>query len=425
MSEAQTEFIDVSRLRIGHYVYMDTGWMSHPFPLNSFKIRSPDQIEGIRTLGLDRVRYSPQRSDPEAAAETARDGEDRPTPMPGGQAPKGRPRNARRELLAGQRTSLQKCERLFSEASRTFRRIGESIHSRPETAAETAQALVEGMTDQIRGEQESCIRLLSEKVGERSSLHAINVTVISLLLAKACGLDEAAMRDVGMGALLHDMGKAQLPDRLRYGDVALTAAEQQMYREHVRFGVEMAQKMKLPKGVLLAIAQHHECADGSGYPLQVGNGKISAAARIVALTDRYDNLCNPSNPGQALTPYEAMSFLYAQRRQCFDGPTLATFIRMMGVYPPGSVVQLSDGRFALVVSVNASRPLKPWVLIHDPSVPREEALVVDLGGEPELGIRRSLRPLQLPKATFDYLSPRQRVCYFFEHGRSVGEEGAA
>ena len=96
---------------------------------------------------------------------------------------------------------------------------------------------------------------------------------------------------------------------------------------------------------------------------------------------------------------------------------------MMGVYPPGSVVQLSDERFALVVSVNSARPLKPSVLIHDPGVPLEEALVVDLEQAGDLGIRRSLRPLQLTKAAIDYLSPRQRMCYFFEHAAAAEEGG--
>lgn len=87
---------------------------------------------------------------------------------------------------------------------------------------------------------------------------------------------------------------------------------------------------------------------------------------------------------------------------------------MMGVYPPGSVVQLVNDRFALVVSVNSSRPLRPRVLVHDPVVPRSEALILDLEQVPELGIKRSLKASQLPKAALDYLSPRQRICYFFE-----------
>jgi hypothetical protein len=73
-----------------------------------------------------------------------------------------------------------------------------------------------------------------------------------------------------------------------------------------------------------------------------------------------------------------------------------------------------DARYAMVVSVNSSRPLRPRIVVHEPSVPKDEALIVDLEQAKDLGIKRSVRPLQLPKATIDYLSPRQRICYFFE-----------
>ena len=96
---------------------------------------------------------------------------------------------------------------------------------------------------------------------------------------------------------------------------------------------------------------------------------------------------------------------------------LNSFIRMMGVYPAGSVVQLTDERYALVMSVNSTRPLKPNVLVHDPQLPREEALHLNLMATPDLGIRRSLKPLQLPPTTLEYLAPRPRVAYFFEAAR--------
>ena len=106
--------------------------------------------------------------------------------------------------------------------------------------------------------------------------------------------------------------------------------------------------------------------------------------------------------------------MFAQGRNRFDATMLNAFIRMMGVYPPGSTVQLTDDRYALVVAVNSSRPLKPRVMVHDSKVPKEEALIVNLEEHPDLGIRRSLKPNQLPRASLDYLSPRTRVAYFFE-----------
>jgi hypothetical protein len=183
--------------------------------------------------------------------------------------------------------------------------------------------------------------------------------------------------------------------------------------------------MQLPAEQLAIVAQHHELADGRGYPNQLAGAQITPLARLVALVNLYDNLCNPANPTQAITPHEALALIFAQMRHQFDNKVLMPFIRMMGVYPPGSVVELSDGRMALVVSVNAARPLKPNVVVYEPRVPRDEALVEDLEQAGELGIRRSLKPLQLPKAAFDYPSPRQRICYFFERARGAQESESA
>ena len=183
---------------------------------------------------------------------------------------------------------------------------------------------------------------------------------------------------------------------------------------HVPLGVAHAMKMGLSPGATLVIAQHHEHADGSGFPLRLNTDRMTPLARIVALVNRYDRLCNPNIAAKALTPHESLSMLFAQSKTKFDTAILGAFIKMMGVYPPGSAVQLTDDRFALVVSVNSSRPLKPRVLVHEPKVPRDEALIIDLEKTVGLGVRRSLRPQQLPPNTLAYLSPRPRVAYYFE-----------
>ena len=136
--------------------------------------------------------------------------------------------------------------------------------------------------------------------------------------------------------------------------------------------------------------------------------------RIAALATPYARLCNPPLGARAYTPHEALSYMFAQGKTRFDTAILGAFIKMMGVYPPGSTVQLTDDRYAIVVAVNATRPLKPRVLVHEAGVPINEAVIVDPEAQPNLGIRRSLAPPQMPDAALRYLSPRQRVVYFFE-----------
>ena len=178
--------------------------------------------------------------------------------------------------------------------------------------------------------------------------------------------------------------------------------------------------MGLPSRALQGIAQHQELLDGSGFPLSLGGDKISQQGKVLALVNRFDLLCNPGPNTPTLTPHEALSAIFAQMKGQFDAAVLGAFIRMMGVYPPGSVVQLVNDRFAMVVSVNSLRPLRPSVLVFDTRVPREQALVLDLERVPELGIRRSLKPALLPPAAQDYLMPPPRICYFFERPDRTG-----
>lgn len=423
MADSQTLLIEVSRLHVGMYIHLDLGWMDHPFSLSSFRIRSQEQIDIIRSLGVERVRYSPDKSEPDPATPAAQATTTSSTGQTPAEAetPEMAEKRRRQDLLASQRASLQICERQFTDGTRAYKHVVEMAYAQPKAAHEVSENLIKGFLGEILGEEEACIRLLSEKSGEKTSLHSLNVTIISLLLGKVSGLDKPSMLDLGMGALLHDLGKIDLPDRLRWFDEHFSSAEQHIYREHVAHGIELGRKMNLSAGALLVIGQHHEHADGSGYPRGIQAEKMSLPSRIVSLVNHYDNLCNPGNPALGITPHEALSLMFAQLKAKFHPTTMSLFIRMMGVYPPGSVVQLTDDRFALVVSVNSSRPLKPQVVIHDAHIPRDEALVVDLEQETGLGIRRSLRPLHLPKATFDYLSPRKRMCYFFERAREAGE----
>jgi HD-GYP domain-containing protein (c-di-GMP phosphodiesterase class II) len=270
------------------------------------------------------------------------------------------------------------------------------------------------MLDKMLVAGELCLRVLDEPTGDRHSAHAMNVAIVSLLLGRALDFSDNDLMDMGTGALLHDMGKLSLPDRVRLPRDDFSVAEQTLYRDHVVKGVLEGQRMGLSSGALLVLAQHHELADGTGYPRGVALAQISPAARIVAMVNLYDNLCNPAMPSKALTPHEALSRMFAQSRSRFDATMLNGFIRLMGIYPPGSLVQLTDERYAMVMTVNAARPLKPRVLIADAGVPSADALHVDLDKFPDLGIRRSLKASQLPARVVDYLKPRMRVAYYFD-----------
>jgi len=427
--------IDVDSLRVGMFIHLDVGWMSHPFPLSSFRIASPEQIATIRSLGIKQLRWSPEQSalmqaqDEAARAIEAASKSASTTAASQSNAaeeeavePESNPelaaRRQRRAAVVAQRAALVQCEHQFAEATRESRLVSELVADQPQAASQKAQALTQAFVDKMLSSQDVCIRLLSEAAGDRASAHAVNVALVSLLMGRSFGFTPEEMEDLGVGALLHDVGKLDLLPRIRHREEHFSVSESKAYEEHVAHGVSRAKKMGLSQAATLVIAQHHEHADGSGFPLRLGSDRMTPASRIVALIDRYDNLCNPHVLSKALTPHEALSLLFAQGKSRYDTAILGAFIKMMGVYPPGSVVQLTDDRFAIVVGVNSTRPLKPRVVVHDPRVPADEAAILDLELTPNLGIRRSMRAQSLPLDALESLAPRQRVAYFFEpaHG---------
>ena len=413
-----TATIAIDDLRVGMYIHLDGGWLSHPFPLSAFRISSRDEILTLRRLGLKHVRWVPEKSDPALAGGEVDSAVDSAIQAAAPAAPltaEELEAQRRQAWLAEQRAAAKLCEKQYAEAAGIWRGAWDNTAAQPQQAGRTTEALARAMLDKMLAADEVGIRLISGS-GDRVAAHALNVAVISLLIGRTLGMADADMMDMGVGALMHDVGKQDLPDRLRHADDSFSSSEHTIYRDHVAKGLLHGRRMALADGAKDVIAQHHEHADGSGFPNRMSGERMPLASRIVAIVNRYDNLCNPATRSQALTPHEAVAMLFAQGRTRFDSTVLNAFIRMMGVYPAGSLVQLTDDRYAMVVGINSSRPLKPRVLVH--SAPRgrnaADTQLLDLEALPDLGIRRSLPPAKLPPAALAALDPRPRVTYYFE-----------
>ncbi len=408
-------YVSVDDLAPGVYVHLDMRWVEHGFSLNSFKIRNAGQIAQIKALGLKKIRIDPARSTnvPEAYAEPVAE-EAPPEQQPARQEAARPVIPERQEFINQQRAALDACERKFAEAATSLRSISANIHTRPQKAREDATGLVQGIVQTILRDKDVAIHLMNDKAGgEELYFHALNVSVLAMILAKELGLATEDIEQLGLGCLFHDVGKTQIPERvLRIGNP--TRAEMNLIQQHCAYGLAIGTKLGLSHQALEIVMQHHECQDGTGYPNRLIGDEIAPLARIAAIVNAYDNHCNPRDPAQALTPYEALSHMYAHERHRFDLNYLSVFVRCMGVYPPGTLVRLSDESIGLVVAANFGMPLRPKILIFDPSVPKHEATVLDLQKEPDLSVKDSLRPGEIGVEVYEYLSPRTHVTYFFE-----------
>lgn len=413
-------FVTPDQLCIGLYVHIDLPWFSHPFSFNNFKIRSADQIATLRSLNQKQFRVDAARSD-EAALPTTQSGTPAHTPetAPVTAAPAADPvseeNRVRAQRLKARHQQIHNVEKAFTKAAAIMRRINRELVSRPKECLDEVGMLVDQMVGCFLEMPEATLHAMGEKAGgEEVYFHGLNTAVLATMLAKEMNLSVEHSRLLGMGAMLHDIGLLEIPDRVLKKTEELTHAERELRKMHCEYGFRTGQKIGLPADVLAIIMQHHEFADGTGYPKGLKGDEIHFLARIVSMINHYDNLCSPTDISRGLTPHEALSLMFAQRRSKFDAKALQTLIRCLGVYPPGTLVKLSNEVIGLVQSINPRKPLRPWVMIYDASVPKEEALMVDLEHETELNISAALRPVQLPAHIHDYLSPRKRVTYYFD-----------
>jgi putative nucleotidyltransferase with HDIG domain len=418
----------MDQLCVGLYVELDLKWFEHPFAFSCFKIKSEDQISTMRSLGLRKVRYKPELSDvaPQEDAPPPEAPHVRPaeaaarSPSPALQA-----KRAMMERMQQRRADAERVERAFTTTARAIREIEKNLFSRPEESVNQATQLVTQITDAVLSAPELAIHVMGDTAGnEELYFHSLNVTMLSMMIAREVDLPPEVANLLGLGALLHDIGRKNIPDKILTKPEAYTTAEQNLYEMHAQYGAEIAQRLQCMPAVAAVIHDHHELFDGSGYPRKLKGEGIGVLARIVAIANYYDELCNPFNVAHALTPHEALSMMFAKHRPKFDPRLLQMFIRCLGVYPPGTVVQLSNGMTGMVATVNTERPMKPMLVVYDREVPRLEAIMVDLDQETDLNIVKALRPSQVPQEVYIYLSPRKRISYYFDAGKPAPEAAA-
>lgn len=432
MSASNLPMIDVDRLQPGIYVVLDLGWRNHPFLRSSFTIRQQEQIDQIRGLGLRQVRYSPERSSaepldlpPPPAPAIAPVEVDRSAAAPAATAVTAvtadidesigffdtavssaamHPSGVAAALQAGvepvtlerwQEISLQRIEHNYNAATQQRQQLLKQLASEPLRARQTAVQLGDSLCRAVIECEQPSVRLLSDQVGQQGADHEVGVAALAVLLGQAHGMETSALRELALAALLHDVGKTRIPSFLHEDTGKLTEFERRSYRQHVPLGIELLQALSLPQAVLRAIEEHHERHDGSGFPAGLKGERISLNGRVLAICNRYMNLICPKRVETGVTPHQALKQMYGDERSHFDPTLLQRFIRLLGVYPPGTLVELSDQRMAVVVGSRPGTALAPRVQILTTPDQAMSAEVIDLPADGDISVKRCLPPEQL------------------------------
>ncbi|MBI5258172.1 MAG: DUF3391 domain-containing protein [Burkholderiales bacterium] len=415
--------IQAAQVRVGVHVRLPLSWMDHSFLSNSFLVSSEEQVREIQALGVE-VFCDPKRSKvpplpPQREA---------PPPDPAReqelmllrqrQEAQRQAKAARAQAMAAMRAKLDVVQKQYMSATEqtagAFKQMGArpaaSVQVMGEVAGESARSLL--------ADPDSAIILIADKAKSHGEvMHALSVMTLSLLLAKQLQMSEAQLKLVGVAALLHDIGHSAInPSILR--NPARNRFEEKVFQTHCRLGYEqlLALGDVVPPGVAEVALHHHEGDDGYGYPGGLRGHQVPLMARIVAIANRFDNLANPIDQRQAVSPFEALGLMWGREKAAFDELLLQAFIRTMGIYPPGTLVLLSDGRTGVVVATAPpSARLCPQVLVYDPDTPRREALILNLA-EPEvaqqLKVSKALRMQERSEDELDYLLPRRNLSWY-------------
>ncbi len=371
----------------------------------------------IRHLGVKFVYFNPEQSDAEPLpvnqiqtdCTTSNESLDLETQK------LWQEKQKRIEKLSAYRRRVIQCEKEFERSLARMRSVMTKIRNRPTAAVDEAQLLIEDIVEKLMCDDNVTLHLMNGKNEfEDIYFHSLNVAVIAMMIGRAKGYSAKQLKELSFAALFHDMGKIKIPTAILRKQVSLTEPETNYLKLHTKYGLDLANQIEgFPEPAKTVIAQHHELRDGSGYPEGLKGDEIDELAQIVIVANAFDNLCHTPIASEQKIPYTALSHLYKNCKHLYKEENLNILIKFMGVFPPGTVVQLSNNMVGLVISVNASNLLFPNVLVYDPSVPRTQAPIIELASK-DLRIVNAIHPSKLPDKIKEYLNPRSRISYFFD-----------
>ncbi len=231
--------------------------------------------------------------------------------------------------------------------------------------ADEVEEIVVNIIDNIIENENAAINLLNIKdFDDYTYTHSVNVATIAIFIATKLKLKKEQLAQVGIGALMHDIGKIKIPLHILNKPGKLTEDEFKIMKLHPVYTYKLIEeKSDISEVAKLIAAQHHEKYNGTGYPFGLKGEKINYYSRIVAVADVYDALTTDRVYRKAMLPYEAMKIIISGAKNHFDENIVKTFLQNLSIYPVGSHVKLNTGETAVIMQVDEKHIIRPDILI--------------------------------------------------------------
>ena len=350
--------IDSSQLKIGMAIHdLDCGWMEHPFARSRFVLTSEVELLKIRQAGIRSVVIDCAQginTDAPTVAEARASIEAEVVAI--ATAPVARTRVTLSEELA-RATQIRRQATGLVRTVMADARLGKVVE------LDQVGPIVENITASILrnpGALSGLLRIKSKD--DYTFLHSVSVCTLLVAFCNARGMDAETTYQTGLGGLLHDTGKALVPDAILNKAGALTDVEFAIIKKHPRDGhtilVQSDGIGTIPLDITL---HHHERCDGSGYPDKQAQGQISELARMAAIVDVYDAITSDRSYHKGMPPADALRKIFEWSKFHFDPALTQEFVRCVGIYPVGTLVMLESGRLGVVAEAHETSLLTPKV----------------------------------------------------------------
>jgi HD-GYP domain-containing protein (c-di-GMP phosphodiesterase class II) len=237
--------------------------------------------------------------------------------------------------------------------------------------------------------------------------HSVNVAILSVAVGDALKLPSHKLIELGMAGLLHELGMFKLPDTFQNANRPLTEIEKRALSAHPLLGYRVLKELGFPPNVTLAVLEHHEKENGTGYPQGLTGDKIAMSAKILAVASAYDAQIVSRPFRSARNGYASLVELLKESKQAYDENILRRMIFILSLYPIGSFVELKNGSLAVVHDANPDDPRHPDVkiLTNEGRSPLTDFPIVKLQERQDLDIKRVLNSEEIQKFRADKILP--------------------
>ena len=351
--------VPVAELQFGMYVAeLDRPWTDTPFRFQGFVLTTPEQLETLKKF-CKTVLVDPDRQEILERLPDHRFGSTRSA------VDLSRTGKKKYAELASVDQEYRTASATHVTGTATVREALTVLRAGKTLEANKVNDAVAGITESVMRNADAMLLFTQlQQKGDYTQSHALDVSVYMTAFGRFLEMSPDDLRLLGHVGLLQDVGKVRLPDTLIQKRERLTSAEFELAKKHVDYSAEILRTSAgLPPDLAQLAVLHHERHDGSGYPRGLSGKEIGLIGSIAGIVDTFDALTARRPYGEPVAPSTALSMLYKWRGTFFDPYLVEQFIRFVGIFPLGSVVELNSGEVGIVITQNVEKRLQPRIMV--------------------------------------------------------------